>query len=139
MKRLKLHYLFAAAALAAVASSASAQSMLKAEIPFTFHAGQALMDPGSYWVKLPEGSSAYLSLKNIDTGKAVVALYNSPEETKGREGLPRLTFACAGSRCILQQVWPGGLSRGYSMAPPKFPKGEAVIARDVVLTKAGAN
>ena len=42
MKRLKVHYLFAAAALAAVATSASAQNLLKAEIPFTFHAGQAL-------------------------------------------------------------------------------------------------
>jgi hypothetical protein len=136
---MKLRYVFAAAALAAVASSASAQSLMKAEIPFTFHAGQAVMDPGTYWVKLPEGSSAFLSLKNIDTGKAVVALYSSPEEAKGREGLPRLTFACGGSRCILQQVWPGGLSRGYAMKPPKFARGEAVVARDVVLTKGNAN
>jgi hypothetical protein len=139
MKRMKLQYLFAAAALTAVASSASAQNLLKAEIPFTFHAGQALMDPGSYDVKLPEGSSAYVTLRNKDTGKAVMAVFSNPEETGGKAGLPRLTFACAGARCVLQQVWPGGLGRGYSIVAPRLARGEAIIAREVVLTRAGAN
>ena len=139
MKRMKLNYLFAAAALAAVASSASAQSLMKAEIPFTFHAGQSLMDPGSYWVKMPEGSSSYMTLRNIDTGKTVLAVYSSPQETGGRESLPRLTFACAGSRCILQQVWPGGLGRGYNLQAPKLARGEAVVARHVKLTKGNTN
>lgn len=139
MKRMKLHYLFAAAALAAVASSASAQSLMKAEIPFTFHAGRSLMDPGTYEVKLPEGASAYMVLRNTDTGKAVLAVYESPQETNGRAGQPRLTFACAGPRCILQQVWPGGLSRGYNLPAPKFAHGEAVVAREVKLTKANTN
>ncbi len=139
MKRLKLHYVFAAAALAATASSASAQNLMKAEIPFTFHAGQALMDPGSYDVKLPEGNSTYVTLRNTDTGKAVMAVFVNPEETGGKAGLPRLTFACAGARCILRQVWPGGLGRGYSIAAPRLARGEAVIAREVMLTKAGSN
>jgi hypothetical protein len=139
MKRLKLHYVFAAAALAAGASNASAQSWLKAEIPFTFHAGQALMDPGSYQVKLPEGSAAYVTLKNIDTGKAVMAVFVNPEETGGKAGLPRLMFACAGPRCVLQQVWPGGLGRGYNIAAPRLARGEAIIAREITLSRVGAN
>jgi hypothetical protein len=139
MKRLKLHYVFAAAALTAVASSASAQNLLKAEIPFTFHAGQSLMDPGSYDVRLPEGTASYVTLRNIDTGKAVMAVYGSPEETRGREGLPRLTFACAGARCVLQQVWPGGPGRGYNIRAPKLAKGEAMIAREIVLTRGSSN
>jgi hypothetical protein len=139
MKRMKLNYLFAAAALAAGASSASAQSLLKAEIPFTFHAGRSIMDPGSYEVRLPEGVSSYVTLRNIDTGKSVLAPYQSPQETSGRAGLPRLTFACGGARCILHQVWPGGLNRGYNLSAPKFGQGEAVVGREVRLTKASTN
>jgi hypothetical protein len=139
MKLSNVRYLFAAAVLTVAADSALAQTWLKAEIPFTFHAGPSLMDPGTYSVKMPEGSSVYVTLRNLDTGKAVVATYGSPQETGGKAGQPRLMFACAGSRCILQQVWPGGLSRGYNITAPKFARGEAIVAREVVLTHGHSN
>jgi hypothetical protein len=138
MKRLTMNCMFAAAALTAVAGSASAQ-ILKAEIPFTFHAGQSRMEAGSYEVKTPQGASAYLTLRNTDTGKAVMTVYSHPDEARGRGEPPRLTFACAGGRCVLQQVWPGGAERGYSLQSPRFARGEALITREIPLSKANSN
>jgi hypothetical protein len=139
MKLSNVRYLFAAAVLTVAADSAVAQTWLKAEIPFTFHAGSSLMDPGTYSVRMPEGSSVYLTLRNEDTGKAVMATYRSPQETGGKEGIPRLTFACARAKCVLQQVWPGGLARGYNINAPKFARGEAITAREVALSGGHSN
>src|SRR5436190_1320450 len=52
MKRFATKSIVLAAALAAVAVGASAQSLLKAEIPFTFRAGDAVLAAGSYRVHL---------------------------------------------------------------------------------------
>jgi len=134
MKSFKLHYVLAAAALTAVASTASAQ-ILKAEIPFSFRTGQTLMAPGAYEVKMPSGGVPYLILRNTDTGKSSMVVFRNPEYWSAQSGDPRLTFTCAASRCALQQVWPGGGAPGYTLPAPKLASGEAAIAREVPLSR----
>ena len=136
MKSMKLHYLFAAAALAAVAASASAQILMKAEIPFTFRAGQSSDGPRVVWVRAPVGSSSYVTLRNIDTGKSVIAVYQPTRSTRtAARSQPRLTFACAASRCALQQVWPGGCAPRLHAASPEAGFRRGSDGREVPLSR----
>jgi hypothetical protein len=138
MKRLTMNCMLAAAALTAVATSASAQSM-KAEIPFTFHAGQALLAPGAYLVTMDRGlSGRYFLLRNADTRKAVlVSLVGERDAQKAWEadGNPRLLFECAGGRCALREMWTGPGNRALGIPGPTFGRDEAVRTTEVVLSR----
>jgi hypothetical protein len=140
MKRLTTQILFAAAALTAVAVNAPAQ-MLKAEVPFTFHAGQNLMGPGAYSVQRASGSH-HVILRNADSGKVAMVVTASditPTRQWARDGRARLRFECAGGRCILRQVWYGGGVRGANLPGPDFGRGEAVQSTEIHLTKVNVN
>lgn len=141
MKRLT-NCLIAAAALTVAAASASAQ-MLKAEIPFTFRAGAALMAPGAYQVTTTNTSGVrHYTLRNVDTGQAalVVAMIASdPPRTWRADGLPRLGFDCAGARCVLRQLWEGYGGLAYGINGPRIGKNEPVQRAEVVLTKVNSN
>ena len=87
MKRLTTNLMIAAAAIAAVAGSASAQT-LKADIPFTFHAGGTVLPAGTYQIKVnsPNGAPIFV-LRNADTGKAsMVGERASGDAPEGVEG-----------------------------------------------------
>jgi len=138
MRRLKLHYLLAAAALTVVAGNAAAQTM-KAEIPFTFRAGLAQMAPGTYVVTAPQGSSSYLTVHNRDNGQTAMVVYSRDASAARKSGPPKLIFACAGARCMLQQVWPGPGSQGFNLPAPKTVRGETATIREVLLTNENSN
>jgi hypothetical protein len=136
MKRLTRNCMLAAAALTAAAAGASAQSM-KADIPFAFHAGNSLMAPGVYDVKL-ELNSRYVSLRHTDTGKAVIAMYISEAHPLAKwqaEKRPRIRFDCAGARCVLRQMWPGADNRALSFHGPGAGREEPIRSAEVPLTK----
>jgi hypothetical protein len=141
MKRLTMNCMLAAAALTAVATGASAQSM-KAEIPFTFHAGAAQLAPGAYTVKLDRGLSArYFEIRNTDTGKAVLVGNGGerdPQKGWTADGKPRFQFECGGARCVLRQVWDGSSSLAHSIPGPRFRSDEAGRTTEIVFTKATA-
>ena len=139
MKRLTLHTLFAAAALTAAAGGASAQT-LKAEIPFTFHAGEALLAPGTYLVSLDRtmGSSVFM-LRNADTGRGVMVdrgVEGDAAKAWRADGQPRLRFDCIGARCALREVWSGGDTRSHYLRAPKIAREEAARSAEIILTKA---
>src|SRR5256885_1219805 len=99
MKRLTIHSMFAAAVLVAAAGSASAQ-MLKAEIPFAFRAGTALVQPGTYDVvsQVSLGSTMF-RLHNRDTNQSIVLFRNGTRDVVkawAAAGHPTLAFRCAG-------------------------------------------
>ena len=107
MKSLTTNCMIAVAALAAAAGSASAQ-VLKAEIPFTFRAGKALMPPGSYELNLGAAPSrTFFILRNAQT-KASVML---------ADRLARRALIRAGLLTKAKKVWRDRL-RGK--APPSL-------------------
>jgi hypothetical protein len=142
MKRLTVHSLVAAAALTVAAGSASAQ-MLKAEIPFTFRAGEAVMAPGAYQVTVTQTSGfRHYLLRNTDTGKGalMIAAYPGIAPPAWRaDGLPRISFQCAGARCVLRQLWEGYGGPTYNFSGPKLGSEEPVRTAEIVLTKGSTN
>jgi hypothetical protein len=122
MKRLTMNLMIAAAALAAVAGSASAQT-LNAEIPFAFRAGNKLMAPGSYRVTVKRGSgSTMFHFQAADTGRGIMlAEHTAGDPPKAwRNTGARLAFECDASRCALREVWTGTGDRVYHFEGPRL-------------------
>jgi len=120
MKQLTMN-LMAAAVVVLAAGNASAQS-LKAEIPFTFQVGGAVMTPGSYQVVTASNiASKHVVLRNIDTHKAVLAMYSPTDPTKEltARGKPGIQFECSGARCALREIWTASGSPAYGFNTPK--------------------
>src|SRR5690242_19040301 len=64
----------AAVAMMAAAVTASAQNTMKAEIPFSFQAGGARMQPGTYRIIAGHlgGGSAVVNIRDLDSGKEII-------------------------------------------------------------------
>ena len=122
----------AAVTLTVAAGCASAQG-LKAEIPFTFKAGSAVLPAGSYTVMESSGMR-YLRLRNDETRKSVLLMpvYSSDAANAWRaDEKPKLAFLCGNGRCALQQAWNGhGLA--HQFATPRF--GNEIKTRIAVIT-----
>ena len=137
MKRLTTHLVIAAAALTAVAASAPAQT-LKAEVPFSFRAGKALMQPGAYDVQIlrAAGNTQFL-IRNKDTKQAVFILPmlepDAPKAWKA-DGKARLSFECAESQCALRELWTG-INTAYYMPGPRVESDGHARVTEVILTK----
>ena len=142
MKRLTTKWMIAAAALVVAAGSASAQN-LKADIPFTFHAGSALMGPGTYAVNfIKSNSRPYILLWNADTRQsALLAQYtaSNPSKEQKAAGVPKLQFECAGARCVLRELWQGSDNSAYHFQGPKLGPGEDVHIAEIAMTRVKAD
>jgi hypothetical protein len=138
MKRLITFSVFAAAALVAVAGSASAQT-LKAEIPFSFRAGKTLMGPGTYDVVVDKTSATRVfRLHNRESNVSVMLIGNVQDDAAKawREaGLPKITFECVETRCALRRIWTGGDS-AYRFLGPKPGADGAVRVAEIRLSPA---
>jgi hypothetical protein len=112
----------AAVTLTVAAGCASAQE-LKADIPFTFKAGGAVLPAGSYRISDQNGMR-YIRLRNEDTRKSVLLIPiagSNPSKAWKSEGTPKLGFVCGDGRCSLNQLWDGtGSTRDFST--PGFGK-----------------
>jgi hypothetical protein len=130
--------MFAAAALAALAGSASAQA-LKAEIPFAFRAGGVLMAPGTYDVVQDKlNASQYFRLHNRDTNQSVLlGSYIRRDAPKAwvAAGAPTLSFECAGGRCAIRQIWTG-YEPAFQFSGPKPGGDEPVRIAEIRMTRA---
>jgi len=141
MKTLTTNLMIATAALAAVAGSASAQS-LKAEIPFTFRAGNAVMAPGEYRVNVSSTAGRSLvTLYNLDNRKSAMIVNFTVDKASPREiasGASKLAFDCAGRDCVLRNLWRDGDGVAYRFLGPK-PHGDDVHTAQIALTPAKAD
>ena len=93
----------AAAAMLAVASTASAQK-LTAEVPFAFEVSGVRMQPGSYSVSLSNTASStrLVHIFNENERRGVAALPQSANTPLFPQAArPALTFACNDGRCTL--------------------------------------
>ena len=125
MKKLTTRLTIAATALIVAAGAASAQT-LKAEIPFAFHVGNRIMEPGIYRVdNLAQSGPPVFRLQEARTHRVVVRIAQAvadPEKTWTVTGGPKLAFACGDGRCDLAEVWAGSGSNAYTFRLPKLGK-----------------
>ena len=114
----------AAATLVVAANVASAQTMMKADIPFAFRANGKVMAAGEYRVKLDKGTTGmpYLFLHRDGGPDASLAQARVPHDAPKawREtGNAVLSFQCGEKLCSLTGVWSGGQEPAYVISAPK--------------------
>ena len=138
MKRFTRNSLFAAAAVVFAAGSASAQT-LKADIPFTFEVGDAVMAPGTYFVIAAQNAgSRHLVFRNADTKASALAQYSMGDVSKAwkSRGTPLVRFECSGARCALRELWAGYDMPAFNFRGPRLgSEGEtrmAIVGMSVV-------
>jgi hypothetical protein len=129
--------MIAAATLVVAAGSASAQ-MLKAEIPFTFRAGDVVMAAGTYQVKtttLQSGMPLY-QIRSVDGGRSALLIGTTPHDPQkewAAGGEAVLSFECGTGRCALAEIWNGLARSAYSVPRPKLGRDEPVRTAVVVM------
>lgn len=130
MTNLTTRMMIAAATVAAAAGVASAQGM-KAEIPFTFRAGNQVMSAGTYEItrlSRQSGGPAF-RIASYDAHLAIIALpYAAADASKSwlTSGDPLLAFECTDGRCALTGLWTGRGHPAYLLYRPKPGKNEPV-------------
>src|SRR5271169_7243199 len=78
MKRITNYVTTAAAVLIMTAGVASAQSIMKAEVPFAFHVGSNVMEPGTIRVRVTsETAYSALIVNNFEAKRTYVVLPKS--------------------------------------------------------------
>jgi len=135
MKRFATKTFVMTAVLAACAAGASAQSM-KAEIPFTFRAGGAVLAAGTYRIDVSIADNSVVHLRNMDTRKSVMVMpqYRHDVDKNVAAGAAKLWFACGGSSCVLTTVWNGSGASALVVGSPASAKNEIAETRVVNLT-----
>ncbi|HTS27795.1 MAG TPA: hypothetical protein VMH81_18100 [Bryobacteraceae bacterium] len=101
--------MIAAAALVVAAGSASAQTY-RAEVPMTFSASGAVMQPGSYLIREMHGVAPTFYVQNLETKRAVLVVAGSQSDTPKawkESGDPKIAFACFDDGCALSSLWNG--------------------------------
>jgi hypothetical protein len=142
MRTLTTHIMFVAAALAAVAGSASAQTY-KADIPMSFQVANKTMAAGSYEVRtlIANAGNRVFAIRNTATDStAAVVSYPGVDTPKAWEtkGDPVLSFTCLGNNCALRRVWDGKSATTYEIPFKKLRPVETERLSQIVigLTKA---
>jgi hypothetical protein len=124
MKRTTKNVMLAAVLTMAASTVLSAQSM-RAEIPFSFRAGNGVMGPGSYEVTAAPGEHWFV-LRNFDDRKAVIVLAGPGEDAPRAwkdSGTGMLQFACSEGTCNLLRLWSGEGSQSHVFSVPKTVDG----------------
>jgi len=99
------------------ATGASAQSYAKADVPFAFTVGSALMPAGTYEVK-NAGASAIV-IQNDETSAA--AMSNAGREQPRHTGA-KLVFHRVGNTYFLAEVWRSSSAEGMIIPTSKQEK-----------------
>jgi len=132
MKSSTMRWMIAAAALAVVAGTASAQTY-KAEIPVSFRAGDKAMLPGSYEVKVESGNTGIpqVFVRNLDDYKQVLLVArpgNDAPKAWRDAGKPVFAFECAEGRCVLRNMWTAKDVATYTFPGSITPHGDNKVA-----------
>ena len=134
MKRAAL-YMTVILALALCPILAQAQTLLRADIPFDFTAGNRTMPSGTYVIE--DAANHTQLLRCLDSKAAAFVMSNSV--TKARPDLSKnvLIFKVYGSNYVLDEIWAGGAGhqvrgskRPAELAKSERPK-EAIVAMQV--------
>jgi len=137
MKNLTTKLTIAAAALVAVAGTASAQAM-EAKIPFAFRASGKTLSAGTYRVEMKTTPSSALQLViSSQDGKLEVLTMAYPNGSAANAwrntGNPTLTFECGESRCALTDIWTGSSDPVYHIWNRGLGKDESTHTAEIVI------
>jgi hypothetical protein len=138
MKSLKLNLITAAATLIAATATASAQSTLIANVPFSFKVNsQTVLAAGDYNVVPASTNPRIWAFVDRETGhKTMVAM---GQTTSSRAADPaKLEFKCEGDQCALVTIQVGGSAAGYEIRAPKTINTEEARTVIVPLTRGNA-
>ena len=140
MKRMTNRMITAAAVLIIGAGVASAQTAMKAEIPFAFSAGGKVTAPGTYEVHALRGNSgtAAFRLRDATTRHAYLLLPTMNSDVpKGwkASGTAMVAFDCGTGACVLRKIWFGE-GYAYEFSGPKTKSGEMQLT-EIRLTPSG--
>ena len=142
MKNLTMRLMIAAAALAAVAVSASAQTY-KADVPMAFRAGTTVLEPGSYDFSFIMGESGHpiVAVRNVETHVNILVrpIFGSDAPKAWRKaGNPMLAFECTNRTCSLSKLWTAQDIATYEFHVSKVPAAETaeIHVVSLALTKA---
>ena len=136
MKRLTKCMTAAAAVLLVTAGAASAQSLMKAEVPFAFSVGNKVMEPGTIRVRLLAGNtgSGALIVNNYEARHSYVVLPKSIGDVPKQwiaSGQAKLSFDCTSGVCILVRAW-AGQGNAYEFYGPRTRAGEMHLTEIVM-------
>jgi hypothetical protein len=124
----------AAAVLMVTAGVASAQTVLKAEVPFAFHVGGKVMEPGTIRLRVNGGNFGGVIVNNYDAKRTYIVLPKSRGDAPKKwiaSGQPRLGFDCSTGTCILARFWTGE-GHAYQLYGPKTRAGETLLTEIVM-------
>jgi hypothetical protein len=137
MRRITNYLTTAAAVLIATSGVASAQNTLKADVPFAFHVGSNVMEPGTIRIQAMSrhtGNQAIL-VSNSDAKRRYFVLPKAVGDAPKNwiaSGVPKLGFDCSSGTCILAKAW-NGEGYAYEFYRPKTKSGETLLT-EIVLT-----
>jgi hypothetical protein len=140
MKSMTAKMMITAAALAIASGVASAQT-LKAEIPFAFRAGEKVMAPGNYTVRI-SSEHRYLVISNYETKQHSMlptGIPGDPNKAWAAKGEPVMSFECGTSRCELTRLWSGPGTPALSFAHRSLGRDEKASIIEVRLSKTNAD
>ena len=136
MKRFTKYMTTAAAVLMATAGVASAQGVMKAEVPFAFHVGSQVMEPGTIRLRFlnTNRTTDAMIVSNYDAKRAYTVLPQSLRDAPKdwvASGAAKLGFDCSTGTCILAKVWYGE-GYAYDFPGPKKKSGETMLTEIVM-------
>ena len=141
MKRMTNKMMTAAAVLMIGAGVASAQTTMKAEIPFAFSTAGTVTAPGTYEVRPLGGVSngSVFKLHNATTGKTYLLVSNvNSDAPKGwkTSGAARVAFDCSTGACVLRKIWFGE-GYTYEFSGPRIKSGEMQLTEILLKSEKG--
>lgn len=109
--------------VAVVVSSVVAQGrpQVRADIPFSFHAGNTVLPSGKYTINRPASTNGMILVRSEKGGKAAYVISNNKESANSPEN-SRLVFRRYGDQYFLAQLWTKGDTAGVSFPVSKEEK-----------------
>lgn len=92
------------------------QAVLKADVPFEFNVGKKVLPAGEYVVV--RVTPHILVLRDRDNHAVASFVAGAAVSTTVRS-TPVLRFESVGTRHLLTQIWPSGVTTGYELIAPK--------------------
>jgi hypothetical protein len=116
-------HLYRASLLAGIlgfgAIAVSAQTSLRATVPFSFQLSHSQMPPGDYTVQQLSPGSPMIVFRNWRASKGAIVMASGPIGDS-HDDRPRLVFRCAESHCALSEVWGAFPEGGVRVTPPRL-------------------
>jgi hypothetical protein len=105
MRNIKTSLVFAAGVVALFATSARAQEVISAKVPFAFTVGQREFPAGQYDITIGDLAGMVISIRETGNGVSAFALTNSADGFDPAGYQPALVFIKSETEYQLSQVW----------------------------------